>query len=317
MTSASETISNLSNQINSRVRGRNRRGDYTSLPNSDSPYDREEVHPVSMESVQQRLRIHRATVKENEKREAVNEILDNSIDKSVQQSDTKKAASRIQAAIKRKLPAPKMIKEHYKNVDASAKLQAAAKGAIQRKQDRAVTNMGNLTDQLNETLQYGKSQTVLNEFSAKRQNISNFGKLSKGASDDLKERWVESIKGEQSRRKKISNFAKLTTGLKQQQHQQRLGIASVQPMSLETGTRSGAAFTATNEQLKTRLDVHRERNPELTQLRGQISDFKRGKLQLSEIQKSGIETRIQQLVEINKALRAKNQGPKLGRPSKK
>ena len=101
MTRASETISNLSNQINSRVRGRNRRGDYTSLPNSDSPYDREEVHPVSMESVQQRLRIHRATVKENEKREAVNEILDNLIDKSVQQSDTKKAASRIQAAIKR------------------------------------------------------------------------------------------------------------------------------------------------------------------------------------------------------------------------
>ena len=89
------------------------------------------------------------------------------------------------------------------------------------------------------------------------------------------------------------------------------------PMALGTGTRSGAAFTATNEQLKTRLDVHRERNPELTQLRGQISDFKRGKLQLSEIQKSGIETRIQQLVEINKALRAKNQGPKLGRPGKK
>jgi hypothetical protein len=199
---------------------------------------------------------------------------------------------------------------------ASTKLQAAAKGAIQRKQDRAVTNMANLTDQLKETVQYGNSQAVLNEYTAKRQNISNFGKLSKGASDDLKERWVESIKGEQSRRKKISNFAKLTTGLKQQQHQHRLGIASVQPMSLETGTRSGAAFTATNEQLKTRLELHKERNPELTKLRGQISDFKRGKVQLSDIQKAGIETRIQQLVEINKKLKAQGQGPKLGRPGK-
>ena len=44
--------------------------------------------------------------------------------------------------------------------------------------------------------------------------------------------------------------------------------------------------------------------------------FKRGKLQLSDIQKSGIETRIQQLVEINKALKAKGTGAKLGRPKK-
>jgi hypothetical protein len=64
------------------------------------------------------------------------------------------------------------------------------------------------------------------------------------------------------------------------------------------------------------MDLHRERNPELTQLRGQISDYKRGKLQLSDIQKSGIETRIQQLVEINKALKAKGVGPKYGRPKK-
>jgi hypothetical protein len=88
-------------------------------------------------------------------------------------------------------------------------------------------------------------------------------------------------------------------------------------MSLRTGTRSGAAFTATNEQLKSRLEVHRERNPELTQLRNQISDFKRGKVQLSDIQKAGIETRIAQLVEINKKLKAQGQGPKLGRPGKK
>ena len=145
--------------------------------------------------------------------------------------------------------------------------------------------MGNLTDQLNETLQYGKSQAVLNEYAAKRQNISNFGALARN--------------------------------LQQEQSNKRMGIASIKPVDIGSGTRSGAAFTATNEQLKTRLDVHRERNPELTTLRQNISDFKRGKLQLSEIQKSGIETRIQQLVEINKALRAKNQGPKLGRPSKK
>ena len=96
-----------------------------------------------------------------------------------------------------------------------------------------------------------------------------------------------------------------------------MGIASIQPTQLQTGTRSGAAFTATEAQLRapSRMDLHRERNPELTQLRGQISDYKRGKLQLSDTTKSAIETRIQQLVEINKALKAKGQGPKVGRPT--
>jgi hypothetical protein len=93
----------------------------------------------------------------------------------------------------------------------------------------------------------------------------------------------------------------------------------MQPMALGTGTRSGAAFTATDAQLNapSRMQLHRERNPELTHLRQQISDFKRRKLQLSDTEKAGIETRIQQLVEINKALKDKGQGPKLGRPGKK
>jgi hypothetical protein len=38
---------------------------------------------------------------------------------------------------------------------------------------------------------------------------------------------------------------------------------------------------------------------------------------LTDIQKAGIETRKSQLVEINKALRAKGKGTKLGRPGKK
>ncbi len=92
----------------------------------------------------------------------------------------------------------------------------------------------------------------------------------------------------------------------------------VQAAALFGGTRSGAAFSATEAQLRapSRTALHRERNPELTQLRGQISDFKRGQLKLSDSEKSSIETRIQQLVEINKALKAKDQGPKLGRPKK-
>jgi hypothetical protein len=91
----------------------------------------------------------------------------------------------------------------------------------------------------------------------------------------------------------------------------------VQPAALFGGTRSGTAFNATEAQLMapSRMAQHRERNPELTQLRGQISDYKRGKLQLSDITKSAIETRIQQLVEINKALQAKGTGAKLGRPT--
>jgi len=346
MTSASETISNLSNQINTRVRGRGR-GQYTSLPNSDSPYDREEEHPVSVERVQQMLRVHRAKVNENEKKQMVNNIVNDLVDNAVQQSNKSKAVTTLQGAIKRTMPVPKMIKEHYKKVDSVAKLQGAIRGAVQRKKDRVTTNIDNLTEQLNSTAQYGNRQAVLNDYATKRQNISNLGelaakanaanrktdrniiasefvqkqrvqnniaKLSKGATDDLKDRWKQSIQQQQTA---ISNFGQLTQGLKQQQHQQRMGVASMQPMQLQTGKRSGAAFTATEAQLRapSRMELHRERNPELTQLRGQISDYKRGQLQLSDIQKSGIETRIQQLVETNKALKAKGTGPKLGRPT--
>ena len=83
-------------------------------------------------------------------------------------------------------------------------------------------------------------------------------------------------------------------------------------------TRSGAAFGATQAQLNepTRMQLHRERNPELTQLRQQLSDNKRGKTQLTETQLIGIQTRIQQLVAQNKAEKAKGTGPKLGRPTK-
>ena len=346
MTSTSETISNLRNQINSRVRGRGR-GNYTSLPNSESPYDIQEEHPVSVERVQQMLRVHRAKVNENEKKQMVDNIVNDLVDNAVQQSNKKvDSVSTLQGAIKRAMPGPKLIKEHYKKVDSVAKLQGAARGAVQRKKDRVTTNIDNLTEQLNSTAQYGNRQAVLDDYAAKRQNISNLGKLaaktnaanrkiernviasefvqkqrvrnniaklSKGATDDLKDRWKQSIQQQQT---SISNFGQLTQGLKQQQHQQRMGAASMQPMQLQTGTRSGAAFTATEAQLMapSRMELHRQRNPELTQLRGKVSDYKRGKLQLSDIEKSGIETRIEQLVQINKTLKAKGQGPKVGRP---
>jgi hypothetical protein len=77
--------------------------------------------------------------------------------------------------------------------------------------------------------------------------------------------------------KKISNFGKLTSGLKRQQHEQRLGAASMQPIDIGSGTRSGAAFLASEEQL-TRLQLHRKNNPELKKLRGRLDDFTRGKL---------------------------------------
>jgi len=138
-------------------------------------------------------------------------------------------------------------------------------------------------------------------------------KLSQGATNELKERWKSSVKQHQQN---VSKFGQLTHKLQQEQSRQRLDIASIQPVQLQGGTRSGAAFSTTREQLNapSRMQLHRERNPELTQLRQQLSDFKRGKTQLSDIQVGGIETRIQQLVEINKALRKKGMGPQVGRP---
>ena len=91
------------------------------------------------------------------------------------------AASKLQGSIKmtkdRTNYSFDVMAHHSLKDNAAAKLQAAARGAVQRKQDKAVTNMGNLTDLLNETTQYGNSQAVLNDYAAKRQNISNFGKL--------------------------------------------------------------------------------------------------------------------------------------------
>ena len=81
-------------------------------------------------------------------------------------------------------------------------------------------------------------------------------------------------------------------------------------------TRSGAVFGATQAQLNepTRMQLHRERNPELTQLRQQKSDSKRGKIQLTDTEAAAIDARIEQLVAQNKAEKAKGIGPKLGRP---
>ena len=111
----------------------------------------------------------------------------------------------------------------------------------------------------------------------------------------------------------------LTHGLQQQQHQQRLDAAAIRPadiLGVSGTTRTGTAFAATEAQLNapSRMQLHRERNPELTQLRQQISDNARGRLQLTDLQKEGIKTRIEQLVAQNKALKAKGIGPKLGRP---
>jgi hypothetical protein len=110
------------------------------------------------------------------------------------------AASKIKAAVKRnenkngiqnvksilnKRIAARKTQDELKDIsetdnkvnNAASTLQATMRGATQRKQDRAVTNMGNLTDLLNETAQYGNSQAVLKEYATKRQNIRNFGKL--------------------------------------------------------------------------------------------------------------------------------------------
>ena len=78
------------------------------------------------------------------------DIVNDIVNSSVEQADTRQnAASRIKGAAKRKMPGPKMIKEHYRKVDASTKLQATMRGAVQRKQDRAVTNIGSSQPQQN------------------------------------------------------------------------------------------------------------------------------------------------------------------------
>ena len=138
------------------------------------------------------------------------------------------SASTLQAAIKRTLPAPKILKEHYK------------------KQDRATQNFQKLTQELGDTVQYGNTKGLLNEHEAYKQNISNFGKLSKGSTQNRKEAWKEEIKNIQQIRQDISA-------------PQQAGQTE-----LFGGLRSG----------KTRMQKHRDENPELNQLRQQLSIIK-------------------------------------------
>ena len=89
-------------------------------------------------------------------KDILNDIVNSSINKSGGRSS---AASVLQGAIKRTLPAPKLLKEHY------------------RKKDRAMQNFQKLTENLGDTIQYGKTQEALNAYQAKQQNINNFEKL--------------------------------------------------------------------------------------------------------------------------------------------
>ena len=98
----------------------------------------------------------------------------------------------------------------------------------------------------------------LNEHEAYKQNISNFGKLSKGSTQNRKEAWKEEIKNIQQIRQDISA-------------PQQAGQTE-----LFGGLRSG----------KTRMQKHRDENPELNQLRQQLYDNNRGQLQLSDIEKA-------------------------------
>ena len=104
-----------------------------------------------------------------------------------------------------------------------------------------------------------------------------------------------------------NNLGQLVTNASAANRQQiRQNIAATQQtgqQELFGGLRSG-----------TRMQIHREANPELTQLRNQLSDNKRGKLQLSDSQKSAINKRIDELVAENKAKRETGEGAKLGRP---
>ena len=189
-----------------------------------------------------------------------------------------------------------------------------AQGAVNDIIDNAVEHSG--ARQLAATKLQAALKKTLTRNEYKQEKAANkLLKLSKGATEDLKDKWKQTIKQHQ---RATSNFGQLTRGLQQEQHMQRLGAASVQPVQQQGGTRSGAAFGATQEQLNapSRMQLHRERNPELTQLRQQLSDHNRGRTELTTTQLERIKTRIQQLVDINKALKAKGEGPKLGRPKK-
>ncbi len=96
---------------------------------------------------------------------------------------------------------------------------------------------------------------------------TNLGKLAKGKSNILKKAVVDEYKAKQTN---ISNFGVLARNLQSEQSNKRMGAASMQPMALGTGTRSGAAFTATKEQLNS---PSQRKKPRINTVTGAIIRF--------------------------------------------
>ena len=226
----------------------------------------------------------------------------------------------INSAAKRGIiqPAYNDVKNEIKTQQAGSKINSAVQAKVQRdryiKLDHKIRSYNKLKNTQN--------KIAFDNFSSSLKQQHNADKLNDIASKLItgNMKTDRQILASEMNRKigLINKFGKLTHGLQQEQHMQRLGAASVQPVQQQGGTRSGAAFAATEAQLNapSRMQLHRERNPELTQLRQQLSDHNRGRTELTTTQLERIKTRIQQLVDINKALKAKGEGPKLGRPKK-
>ena len=260
----------------------------------------------------------------NARTEAAQKIKD-----MIKLKQTEKSRHTLQKVVKERIARDKQINRMQNEIMAQGTVNDMVDNAVEHSAARTIQSATRNNKAIKEVAkrytdkQVQKLQSAVRNHNArkevKQQKVANnLGKLSEGATNNLKEGWKGAIKQHQS---SVSNFGKLTHGLQQQQHQQRLDAAAIRPadiLGVSGSTRGGAKFGATEAQLNapSRMQLHRERNPELTQLRQQISDNTRGKLQLTDVQKAGIKTRIEQLVEINKALKAKGAGPKLGRPKK-
>ena len=145
---------------------------------------------------------------------------------------------------------------------------------------------------------------------------NNLSKLSKSATNNLKERWKASIKQHQ---RAISNIGKFSEGASNQRKEAwKEEIKNIQQIRQDISAPQQAGQTELFSGLrsgKTRMQKHRDENPELNQLRQQLYDNNRGQLQLSGVEKAAKIARIQEIVAQNKVMKEQGQGPKLGRPA--
>ena len=157
---------------------------------------------------------------------------------------------------------------------------------------------------------------LASERATKQRVVNNLGELSKSATNDLKGKWKEAIKGERKRRQTISNFGELAsrTQTASRQHMLSTRETGLEDLFGAAGvTRQQTPYTASTTLQN--MARYREANPDLIRAMTRLKDIRRNKIyNVSSQEIQALEESIAAIRAQNESMREKKEGPKKGRP---